>query len=136
MVGCCFVFDGYMYWVMVDGYCKMGNVDLGYRFLMRMMEDGFVLLFIMFGCVINCFCVEDRVYEVVGIIYWMVQKGVVFEVVNIIFDIDKREVVVFKFVLEDLLKKGCIMYYVYEFFFDGFRDKRLCKKKGFIVVVI
>ena len=136
MVGRCLVPDGYTYRVMVDGYCKTGNVDLGYRFLMRMMEDGFVPSLTTLGRVINCLCVEDRVYEAAGIIHRMVQKGVVPEAVNTIFDIDKREVAAPKLVLEDLLKKGCITYYAYELLFDGLRDKRLRKKKGFTVVAI
>jgi len=136
MVDRCLGPDGYTYRLMVDGFCKTGNVNLGYKFLLEMMENGFIPSLTTLGRVINCLCVEDRVYEAAGIIHRMVQKGLVPEAVNTICDVDKKEVAAPKLVLEDLLKKSCITYYAYELLFDGLRDKRLRKKKGFTVVAI
>ncbi|KAG2254222.1 hypothetical protein Bca52824_084358 [Brassica carinata] len=90
MVDRCLVPDGYTYRLMVDGYCKTGNVDLGYRFLLKMMENGFIPSLTTLGRVINCLCVEDRVYDAAGIIHRMVQRGLVPDAVNTIFDVDKR----------------------------------------------
>ncbi|OMO79169.1 hypothetical protein COLO4_24521 [Corchorus olitorius] len=120
--------DSYTYRVMIDGFCKTGKVDSGYDFLLQMVEKGFIPSLTTFGRVINCLCVENRVHNAVGLIHLMVGKGIVPEVVNTIFESDKRDVAAPKIVVEDLLKKGHITYYSYELLYDGVRDKKLLKK--------
>ncbi|KAL2341745.1 hypothetical protein Fmac_009685 [Flemingia macrophylla] len=73
---------------------------------------------------------EHQVHEVVGIIHLMLQKGIVPETVNTIFEADKKAVAAPKIVVEDLLKKGHITYHTYELLYDGIRDKKILKKRS------
>ncbi|KAF3969743.1 hypothetical protein CMV_006496 [Castanea mollissima] len=118
------------YNLVINGLCKMGwNIDSGYDFLIENIEKGFIPSLTTFGQVLNCLCVEHRVLEAVGIIHLMVRKDIVPEVVNTIFEADKKEVAAPKIVVEDLLKKSHITYYAYEVLYDGIRDRKLHKKK-------
>lgn len=63
----CF-FDSYIYRVLIDGFCKVGNENVGYKYLLEKIEKGFIFLLVICGRVFNCFCVKYRVYEVVGIV--------------------------------------------------------------------
>lgn len=72
---------------------------------------------------------EHKVQEAVGIIHLMVQKDIVPDTVNTIFEADKKVVAAPKIVVEHLLKKGHITYHAYEFLYDGIRDKKILKKK-------
>nr|POF06009.1 putative pentatricopeptide repeat-containing protein [Quercus suber] len=118
------------YNLVINGLCKIGwNIDSGYDFLIENIEKGFIPSLTTFGQVLNCLCVEHRVLEAVGIIHLMVRKGIVPEVVNTIFEADKKEVAAPKIVVEDLLKKSHITYYAYEVLYDGIRDRKLHKKK-------
>ncbi|GAB2269972.1 hypothetical protein Dimus_004888 [Dionaea muscipula] len=119
--------DSYTYRALVDGFCKIGNGDSGYSYLLEMIDKGFIPSLLTFGRVINCLCFQDRVCEAVGIVHLMVRKGVVPEVVDNIFEADKREIAAPKIVVENLLKKSCITYYAYELLYDGVRDKKLQK---------
>ncbi|OIV99998.1 hypothetical protein TanjilG_26336 [Lupinus angustifolius] len=121
--------DNYTYRVMIDGFCKMGSVTHGYNFLLENIEMEFIPSLTTFGRVLNCLCVEHMVQEAVSIIHLMVQKGIVPEIVNTIFEADKKVVAAPKIVVEDLLKKGHITYHAYEVLYDGIRDKRILKKK-------
>ncbi|KAK7855853.1 putative pentatricopeptide repeat-containing protein [Quercus suber] len=121
--------DSYTYRIIIDGFCKTGNIDSGYDFLIENIEKGFIPSLTTFGQVLNCLCVGHRVLEAVGIIHLMVRKGIVPEVVNTIFEADKKEVAAPKIVVEDLLKKSHITYYAYEVLYDGIRDRKLHKKK-------
>ncbi|KAM7269205.1 hypothetical protein ACFE04_024702 [Oxalis oulophora] len=115
--------DSYTYRIMIEGFCQTGKIDSSYNFLLEAINIGFVPSLTTFGRVINCLCVEDRVHEAVNIIHLMVNKGVVPDIVNTIFEVDKREVAAPKIVVEDLLKKNNITYYAYELLYDGIRDK-------------
>ncbi|KAM7483309.1 hypothetical protein LguiB_007892 [Lonicera macranthoides] len=120
--------DNYTYRCMIDGFCRTGNLDSAHKFLLDKIEK-FVPSLTTFGRVLNVLCVKHRVHEAVGIIRLMVQKGIVPDSVNTIFEADKKEVAAPKIVVEDLLKKGHITYYAYELLYDGIRDKKLMKKK-------
>ncbi|XWS60559.1 hypothetical protein CRYUN_Cryun07bG0046300 [Craigia yunnanensis] len=120
--------DGYTYRIMIDGFCKTGKVDFGYDFLLEKVKKGLIPSLTTFGRVINCLCVENRVHNAVGLIHLMVGKSIVPEVVNTIFESDKKDVAAPKIVVEDLLKKGHITYYAYDLLHDGVRDKKLLKK--------
>ncbi|CAL5441570.1 unnamed protein product [Camellia sinensis] len=121
--------DNYTYRVMIDGFCKTDNVDSGYKFLLDKIEKGFIPALTTFGRVINSLCLKHKVREAVGIVHLMVRKGIVPDIVNTIFEADKKEVAAPKIVVEDLLKKSHIIYYAYELLYDGIRDKKLIKKK-------
>ncbi|KAI8543366.1 hypothetical protein RHMOL_Rhmol08G0211700 [Rhododendron molle] len=121
--------DNYTYRVMIDGFCMTDNVDSAYNFLLDNIKKGFIPSLTTFGRVINCLCLKHRVHKAVGIVHLMVRKGIVPEIVNTIFEVDKKEVAAPKIVLEDLLKKSHITYYAYELLFDGIRDTKLLKKK-------
>lgn len=121
--------DKYTYRVMIDGFCMTDNVDSAYNFLLDNIKKGFIPSLTTFGRVINCLCLKHRVHKAVGIVHLMVRKGIVPEIVNTIFEVDKKEVAAPKIVLEDLLKKSHITYYAYELLFDGIRDTKLLKKK-------
>ena len=121
--------DSYTYRVMIDGFCRVGNTDSGYSFLLEKIEKGFIPSLMTFGRVLNCLCLSHRICEAVGIIHLMVRKGIVPEVVNTIFEADKKEIAAPKIVVEDLLKKNRITYYAYELLYDGIRDKKLLKKR-------
>ncbi|KAI7985033.1 putative pentatricopeptide repeat-containing protein [Camellia lanceoleosa] len=121
--------DNYTYRVMIDGFCKTDNVDSGYKFLLDKIEKGFIPALTTFGRVINSLCLKHKVREAVGIVHLMVRKGIVPDIVNTIFEADKKEVAAPKIVVEDLLKNSHIIYYAYELLYDGIRDKKLIKKK-------
>ncbi|KAI3736806.1 hypothetical protein L2E82_26793 [Cichorium intybus] len=121
--------DNFTFRCMIDGFCRVGDVDHGYKFLLDEIKHGFLPSVATFGQVINCLCVKHRVREAVGIVYLMVEKNVVPETVNTIFEADKRMVAAPKIVVEDLLRKSHITYYAYELLYDGVRDKKLLKKK-------
>ncbi|KAL0381537.1 UNVERIFIED_CONTAM: putative pentatricopeptide repeat-containing protein [Sesamum angustifolium] len=121
--------DNYTYRCMIDGFCKTGNIDSGYRFLLDNIMKGFIPSLTTFGRVLNCLCVKHRLREAVEIIHLMVHKGVVPEAVNMIFEADKKEVAAPKIVVEDLLRKSHISYYAYELLHEAIRDKKLLKKK-------
>lgn len=123
--------DNYTYCVLIDGFCKTGSIDSGYSFLLEDIEKGFIPSLATIGRVINCLCMDHRLPEAVGIIHLMVRRDIVPEVVNTIFESDKREVAAPKIVLEDLLKKSNITYYAYELLSDGIRDKKLQKRRAF-----
>ncbi|GFZ03602.1 pentatricopeptide repeat (PPR) superfamily protein [Actinidia rufa] len=106
------------------------NVDSAYNFLHDNVEKGFIPSLATFGRVINCLSLKHRVHEAVGIVHLMVRKGIVPDIVNTIFEADKKEVAGPKIVVEDLLKKSHITYYAYELLYDGIRDKKLLKKKA------
>lgn len=72
---------------------------------------------------------KQKLREAVEIIHLMVQNGIVPEVVNTIFDTNKKEVAAPKIIVEDLLKKSHITYYAYEILYDAVRDKKLSRKK-------
>lgn len=120
--------DTYTYRAMIDGFLKAGNVDSAYNFLLDGIEKGFIPSLATIGRVLNCLCVKHKIFEAVGIVYLMVRQGIVPEIVNTIFETDKREKAAPKVVVEDLLKKGHITYYAYEVLYDGIRDKKLLKK--------
>ncbi|MCH99054.1 pentatricopeptide repeat-containing protein, partial [Trifolium medium] len=63
--------DNYTYRVIIDGFCKTGNVTRGYNFLLENIEKGFIPSLTTFGRVLNCLCVEHKVQEAVGIIHLM-----------------------------------------------------------------
>ncbi|KAM6594038.1 hypothetical protein CsatA_001741 [Cannabis sativa] len=86
--------DSYTYRVMIDGFLRI--------------EKGFLSLLMTFGRVLNSLCVKHRIPEAVGIIRLMVRKGIVLEVVDTIFEADKREIAAPKILVEDLLKKNHI----------------------------
>ncbi|KAL6181615.1 hypothetical protein ACLB2K_048266 [Fragaria x ananassa] len=115
--------DCFTYRVMIDGFCKAGNTDFGYNFLLKKIEKGFIPALVTFGRVLNCLCMKHRVHEAVGIIHLMVRKGIVPEVVNSIFEVDKKEIAAPKILVEDLLKKGHVTYSAYELLYEGIRDK-------------
>lgn len=121
--------DNYSYRVLIDGFCKMGNITRGCIFLSENIEKGFIPSLTTFGRVLNCLCVDHKVEEAVGIIHLMVQKGIVPETVNTIFEADKKVIAAPKIVVENLLKRGHITYHAYELLYDGIRDKRILKKK-------
>ena len=123
--------DNYTYRAMIDGFCKTDNVDSAYNFLHDNVEKGFIPSLATFGRVINCLSLKHRVHEAVGTVHLMVRKGIVPDIVNTIFEADKKEVAGPKIVVEDLLKKSHITYYAYELLYDGIRDKKLLKKKSF-----
>ncbi|XP_058763891.1 putative pentatricopeptide repeat-containing protein At1g74580 [Vicia villosa] len=120
----------YTYRVIIDGFCKTGNVTRGYSFLLENIEKGFIPSLTTFGRVLNCLCVEHKVQEAVGIIHLMVQKDIVPDTVNTIFEADKKVVAAPKIVVENLLKKGHITYHAYELLYDGIRDKTIFKKSN------
>ncbi|KAE9609616.1 putative tetratricopeptide-like helical domain-containing protein [Lupinus albus] len=122
--------DNYTYRVMIDGFCKMGNVTHGYHFLLENIEMEFIPSLTTFGRVLNCLCVEHMVQEAVSIIHLMVRKDIVPEIVNTIFEADKKVVAAPKIVVEDLLKKGHITYHAYEVLYDGIRGKKILRKKS------
>ncbi|KAI5416732.1 putative pentatricopeptide repeat-containing protein At1g74580 [Lathyrus oleraceus] len=122
--------DNYTYRVIIDGFCKTGNVTRGYSFLLENIEKGFIPSLTTFGRVLNCLCMEHKVQEAVGIIHLMVQKDIVPDTVNTIFEADKKVVAAPKIVVENLLKKGHITYHAYELLYDGIRDKTILKKRN------
>ncbi|XP_019223503.1 PREDICTED: putative pentatricopeptide repeat-containing protein At1g74580 isoform X1 [Nicotiana attenuata] len=120
--------DNYTYRCMIDGFCKVDNSELGYKFLLDNMTKEFLPSKETVGRVINCLCVKNRLLEAVGIIHLMVQKAVIPDVVHTIFEADKKDVAAPKIFVEDLLKKNHITYYAYELLYDGIRDKKVLKK--------
>ncbi|KAF4383554.1 hypothetical protein F8388_014054 [Cannabis sativa] len=102
--------DSYTYRVMINGFLRVGNTDSGYDFLIEKIEKGFLPRLTTFGRVLNSLCVKHRILEAVGIIRLMVRKGIVPEVVDTIFEADKREIAAPKILVEDLLKKNHITY--------------------------
>ncbi|KAK9748046.1 hypothetical protein RND81_02G031700 [Saponaria officinalis] len=120
--------DNYTYCVLIDGFCKAGRYQAGYKYLLDGIEKGFRLSLVTCGRVLNCLCVKHRVREAVGVIQLMARKGIVPGIVENILNSAKREIAAPKIIVEDLLKKSCIAYYTYEVLYDGIRDKKLRKK--------
>ncbi|KAL4559285.1 hypothetical protein LXL04_031423 [Taraxacum kok-saghyz] len=120
--------DNFTFRCMIEGFCRIGDVENGYKFLVDEIEHGFIPSVGTFGHVINCLCVKHSVREAVGVVYLMVEKDVVPESVNTIFEADKRAVAAPKIVVEELLRKSHISYYAYELLYDGVRDKKILKK--------
>ncbi|KAH6807798.1 Pentatricopeptide repeat superfamily protein [Perilla frutescens var. frutescens] len=114
--------DKYTFRCMVDGFCKTGNVDSGYCYLLDGITKGFIPSLTTFGRVLNCLCVKHRLHEAAEVIYLMVQRGVVPEEVSTIFEADKKEVAAPKLVVENLLKKSHITYYTYEVLYEAVRQ--------------
>ena len=86
------ILDVFTYSVLVDGFCKTGNIDSSFYFLIEKLKE-LIPPTITFGRVINCLCNSYRVQEAVCILYTMVNKGIVLDVFESIFEVDKREVV-------------------------------------------
>ncbi|KAF9626148.1 hypothetical protein IFM89_031275 [Coptis chinensis] len=101
--------DGFTYRALIDGFSQKGNIDTGYKFLVEMIDKGYTPSLTTFGRILNCFCANHRVSDAVGIIHLMVAKGIVPEIVNTIFESDKKNVAAPKIIVEDLLKKGLIV---------------------------
>lgn len=116
--------DVFTYSVLVDGFCKTGNIDYSYDFLIEMLNKELIPSTITFGRVINCLCKSYRVQEAVGIVHTMVNKGLVPDVVESIFEVDKKEVAAPKILLEDMLMKGLVTYQAYDLLFRGIRERK------------
>nr|GMC75766.1 putative pentatricopeptide repeat-containing protein At1g74580 [Ipomoea batatas] len=121
--------NNYTYRCMIDGFCKKGDCDSSYRFLLDNIEKELLPSLPTFGQVINCLCMKHRLREAVSTIRLMVHKGIVPDAVHTIFEADKKNVAAPKIVLEDLLKNNHINYYAYELLYDAIRDKKLMKPR-------
>ncbi|KAK1284334.1 hypothetical protein QJS10_CPB21g00643 [Acorus calamus] len=98
--------DSFTYRVLIEGFCLIGEVDEAYKFLARSIEEELIPSMATFGKLLNRLCVDDNTYDAVGIVRIMVSKGVVPEVVNTIFNADKRRIAAPKILVEELLKRG------------------------------
>ena len=50
--------DNFTFRCMIDGFCRIGDVDNDYKFLVDEIEHGFLPSVGIFGQVINCLCVK------------------------------------------------------------------------------